>query len=275
MLIIAGPCVIESATQAIQIARRLAEMAGRLGVEIVYKSSFDKANRSSSLSPRGPGLETGLAILGEVQTMTGLRVITDVHECEQVEAVAEVSDIIQIPAFLCRQTDLVQAAVRTGKPVMIKKGQFLSPQEMGNIVAKAQAAAPTGILDPQSLMLCERGTSFGYGDLVVDMRSLEIMRDLGFPVIFDATHSVQRPGARGHSSGGDRQLVPALARAAAAVGIDGLFIETHPDPERALSDPATMWPLDQLEGLLEQVLAVDLAAHGPRNPARRLRAQLG
>lgn len=262
MKIFAGPCVIESETQAVFVAQKLAAMGSRLGVEIIYKSSFDKANRSSEKSARGPGLEDGLAILAEIKAVTGLRIITDIHEADQAEIVAQTADIIQIPAFLCRQTDLLQAAVRTGRPVLVKKGQFLSPQEMAAIVGKAKAAAPNGELGPQSLMLCERGTSFGYNDLVVDMRSLEIMRGFGFPVIFDATHSVQRPGANisetGETqSGGNRQMIPALARAAAAVGIDGLFIETHPDPENAKSDAASVWPLGDLEQLLSDVLAID------------------
>jgi 2-dehydro-3-deoxyphosphooctonate aldolase (KDO 8-P synthase) len=256
MRVFAGPCVIENEVQALHVARHLAAAAGRLGVEIVYKSSFDKANRSSAASARGPGLERGLEILAEVKALTGLRVLTDVHETAQVERAAEVVDILQVPAFLCRQTDLLQAAVRTGRPVLVKKGQFVSPRDMKNIVAKAQAAFGGASLPYESLMLCERGTSFGYNDLVVDMRSLEIMRGFGHPVIFDATHAAQRPGADGHCSGGDRAMVPVLARAAAAVGIDGLFVETHPDPARAQSDAATAWPLAEFELLIEDVLAI-------------------
>jgi 2-dehydro-3-deoxyphosphooctonate aldolase (KDO 8-P synthase) len=268
MLVFAGPCVIESEVQALHVARHLAAVAGRAGVEIVYKSSFDKANRSSAASPRGPGMERGLEILAEVKTLTGLRVLTDIHETAQAGPVSEVADILQIPAFLCRQTDLLQAAVQTGRPVLVKKGQFMSPHDMKNIVVKAEAALGGAALPYESLMLCERGTSFGYNELVVDMRSLEIMRQFGHPIVFDATHAVQRPGAQGQSSGGDRALIPALARAAAAVGIDGLFLETHPDPARALSDPATAWPLAEFEALIEDVLAIHrlVRRSGDANP---------
>jgi 2-dehydro-3-deoxyphosphooctonate aldolase (KDO 8-P synthase) len=268
MLVFAGPCVIESEVQALHVARHLAAVAGRGGVEIVYKSSFDKANRSSAASPRGPGMERGLEILAEVKTLTGLRVLTDIHETAQAGPVSEVADILQIPAFLCRQTDLLQAAVQTGRPVLVKKGQFMSPHDMKNIVVKAEAALGGAALPYESLMLCERGTSFGYNELVVDMRSLEIMRQFGHPIVFDATHAVQRPGAQGQSSGGDRALIPALARAAAAVGIDGLFLETHPDPARALSDPATAWPLAEFEALIEDVLAIHrlVRRSGDANP---------
>jgi 2-dehydro-3-deoxyphosphooctonate aldolase (KDO 8-P synthase) len=256
MRVFAGPCVIENEVQALHVARHLAGVAARAGVEIVYKSSFDKANRSSPLSPRGPGLERGLAILAEVKALTGLRVLTDVHETTQVEPAAQVADILQVPAFLCRQTDLLQAAIRSGRPVLVKKGQFMAPRDMANIVAKAEAALGGAPLAYDSLLLCERGTSFGYNDLVVDMRGLEIMRGLGHPVIFDATHAAQRPGGDRHCSGGDRAMVPVLARAAAAAGIDGLFVETHPDPARAQSDAATAWPLAEFEGLIEDVLAI-------------------
>jgi 2-dehydro-3-deoxyphosphooctonate aldolase (KDO 8-P synthase) len=268
MLVFAGPCVIESEVQALHVARHLAAVAGRAGVEIVYKSSFDKANRSSAASPRGPGMERGLEILAEVKALTGLRVLTDIHETAQAGPVSEVADILQIPAFLCRQTDLLQAAVQTGRPVLVKKGQFMSPHDMKNIVVKAEAALGGAALPYESLMLCERGTSFGYNELVVDMRSLEIMRQFGHPIVFDATHAVQRPGAQGQSSGGDRALIPALARAAAAVGIDGLFLETHPDPARALSDPATAWPLAEFEALIEDVLAIHrlVRRSGDANP---------
>jgi 2-dehydro-3-deoxyphosphooctonate aldolase (KDO 8-P synthase) len=268
MLVFAGPCVIESEVQALHVARHLAAVAGRAGVEIVYKSSFDKANRSSAASPRGPGMERGLEILAEVKTLTGLRVLTDIHETAQAGPVSEVADILQIPAILCRQTDLLQAAVQTGRPVLVKKGQFMSPHDMKNIVVKAEAALGGAALPYESLMLCERGTSFGYNELVVDMRSLEIMRQFGHPIVFDATHAVQRPGAQGQSSGGDRALIPALARAAAAVGIDGLFLETHPDPARALSDPATAWPLAEFEALIEDVLAIHrlVRRSGDANP---------
>jgi 2-dehydro-3-deoxyphosphooctonate aldolase (KDO 8-P synthase) len=256
MRVFAGPCVIENEVLALHVARHLAAVAGRVGVEIVYKSSFDKANRSSAASPRGPGLERGLEILAEVKALTGLRVVTEVHETAQVEPAARVADILQVPAFLCRQTDLLQAAVRSGRPVLVKKGQFMAPRDMENIVAKAEAAMGGARLPYDALLLCERGSSFGYNDLVVDMRGLEILRGLGHPVIFDATHAAQRPGGDGHCSGGDRAMVPVLARAAAAAGIDGLFIETHPDPARAQSDAATAWPLAEFEALIKDVLAI-------------------
>ena len=257
MQVFAGPCVIEDRDHAILVASELAKIAERLDLEITYKSSFDKANRSSALSARGPGLEEGLAILAEVKAETGLRVLTDIHETDQAAAAAEIVDILQIPAFLCRQTDLLQAAVRTGRPVLVKKGQFLSAHDMGNIVGKAHSAMEGAELPLDRLLLCERGTSFGYNELIVDMRSLEVMRRFGHPVIFDATHAVQRPGALGQASGGDREMVPVLARAAAAAGIDGLFIETHPDPRNAKSDAATVWPLDRLEHLLRDITAID------------------
>lgn len=256
-----GPCVIESEIHAIGIGLKLADMAARLGVEVTFKASFDKANRSSARSPRGPGLGRGLDILQRVRQETGLRILTDVHETEQVSAAASAVDVLQIPAFLCRQTDLLQAAVTSGRPVLVKKGQFMSPAEMANVVDKARAAVPHGELPRERLMLCERGTTFGYNDLVVDMRGLVQMREFGHPVVFDATHAVQRPGAAGLSSGGDREMVPALARAAAAVGVDAIFIETHPDPARALSDSATVWPLDRLEPLLAELIAIDRLIH--------------
>lgn len=262
MHFILGPCVIESELHALGVARRLASLGRKLGVELTYKSSFDKANRSSASSPRGPGLEDGLAILAEVKGECGLPILTDVHECAQVDRVAEVADIIQIPAFLCRQTDLLQAAIATGKQVLVKKGQFMSPAEMAGVVEKARSAAPGGYLPEHGLLLCERGTSFGYNELVVDMRGLAQMAELGHPVVFDCTHSVQRPGANGKTSGGDREMVPVLARAAAAVGVDAMFIETHPDPARAHSDAATAWPLDRLESLMLEILAIDAVRQG-------------
>ena len=257
MQIIAGPCVIESERLALGVAAELASIADRLGVEVVYKSSFDKANRTSVRSYRGPGFDEGLAILDKVRSESGLRTITDVHETAQIEAVSQAVDMLQIPAFLCRQTDLLQAAIETGKRVLAKKGQFMAPEEMAHVVQKAQARLGDGPQVGERLILCERGSSFGYGDLVVDMRSLEIMRDFGCPVFFDASHSVQKPAAGNNCTVGDREMTPVLARAAAAAGIDGLFIETHPDPDLALSDAATVWPLDRLEVLLEQVLEID------------------
>jgi 2-dehydro-3-deoxyphosphooctonate aldolase (KDO 8-P synthase) len=255
--VIAGPCVVESLDLALRTGDVLAEMAERLGISFVYKSSFDKANRSAEGSQRGPGLEEGLSILARVKAETGLSILTDVHETVQVSAAAEVADVIQIPAFLARQTDLLQAAAATGCYVNIKKGQFMAPADMHNAIGKAAAALPSGSNIQDKVWLCERGTSFGYHDLVVDMRGLSIMRETGCKVIFDASHSVQRPSGMGNRSGGDREAIPALARAAVAVGIDGLFIETHPEPENAHSDAATVWPLDRLEGLLRNLLSID------------------
>ncbi len=255
--LIAGPCVIESETMALATAERLAAIAGRLGLFAIYKSSFDKANRSSGRSFRGLGMEQGLRILEKVRAETGLPVLTDVHGEEQVAAVAEVADVLQTPALLARQTDFIAAVAASGKPVNIKKGQFMAPGDMGNVVAKARdAAAAAGVADP-ALLVCERGVSFGYNNLVSDMRSLVILRETGCPVVFDATHSVQLPGAQGDSSGGESRFVPALARAAVAVGVAGLFMETHPDPANALSDGPNAVPLDRLEGLLETLVAID------------------
>jgi 2-dehydro-3-deoxyphosphooctonate aldolase (KDO 8-P synthase) len=260
MFVIAGPCVIESEDHALRTAEVLAGIAGRLGLRLIYKSSFDKANRSSAVSPRGPGLDQGLAILSKVRAATGLEVLTDVHETAQIAAVAQAVDVLQVPAFLSRQTDLIQAAVRAGKPVQVKKGQFMAPEDMAHVVAKAAAVLPASAAPGEHLWLCERGTSFGYRDLVADMRGLEVMRSYGCPVVFDASHAVQQPGAAGQTSGGQRHLIPVLARAAVAAGIDGLFIETHPDPAKALSDAATVWPLDRLEAMLAGLLAIDAAA---------------
>ena len=262
MLVIAGPCAIEGEAHALAVAGRLAAIAGRLGLRLVYKSSFDKANRSSGSAPRGPGLDEGLRILEKVRSETGLPVLTDVHETAQVAAAAQAVDVLQIPAFLARQTDLLQAAVASGRPVNVKKGQFMAPSDMAQVVAKAAAVLPAGTPVAERLLLCERGTSFGYHDLVVDMRALAEMRALGCPVIFDATHSVQQPGALGGASGGRRDMVPVLARAATAAGIDGLFVETHPDPERALSDAATAWPLDRFEELVAGLQRIDTAVRG-------------
>jgi 2-dehydro-3-deoxyphosphooctonate aldolase (KDO 8-P synthase) len=256
-LIIAGPCVIEDEAMALSTAMTLRQIANDLGVSIVYKSSFDKANRSAFHSQRGPGLEKGLDILMKVKRETGLAVLTDVHEADQVKAVAEVADIIQIPAFLSRQTDLIAAAVKSGRHVNIKKGQFMAPDDMVQVVGKAAGALDGDMaLAKERVILCERGTSFGYHNLVVDMAGFATMRATGCRVIFDASHAVQRPSALGSVSGGNRSAIPALARAAAATGIDGVFIETHPSPNDAHSDAATVWPLDQLKPLLADVLAV-------------------
>ena len=251
LFLIAGPCVIESEQLALDTAGRLKEMAGRLGVPFIYKSSFDKANRSSGQSFRGPGLEEGLKILETVKREIGVPVLTDVHEYTPLEQVAAVVDVLQTPAFLCRQTDFIQNVARQGRPVNIKKGQFLAPGDMLNVVAKARAAGNGQI------MVCERGASFGYNNLVSDMRALMVMRATGCPVVFDATHSVQLPGGRGDASGGRREFVPVLARAAVAAGVAGLFMETHPDPDKALSDGPNAWPLDRMESLIATVKALD------------------
>ncbi len=254
--LIAGPCVIESEALCLSIAERLQAIGARLGMPVIFKASFDKANRTSVSGFRGHGMEEGLRVLEKVRRETGLPVLTDVHLPDQIAAVAEVVDMLQTPAFLARQTDLIMAAAGSGKPVNIKKAQFMAPQDMAAVLGKARAAARgTGIDTPQ-IMLCERGSSFGYNNLVVDMRSLVIMRELGAPVVFDATHSVQLPGGGGDRSLGQRQFVEPLARAAAAVGVDGFFMETHPDPDIALSDGPNMVPLDQLEGLLGRIVAI-------------------
>jgi 2-dehydro-3-deoxyphosphooctonate aldolase (KDO 8-P synthase) len=252
LFLIAGPCVIESRELALDSAGRLKEITDRLGIPFIYKSSFDKANRSSYQSFRGPGMEEGLDILREVRERIGVPVLTDVHDVEQIEAVAAAVDVLQTPAFLCRQTDFIQAVVAAGKPVNIKKGQFLAPGDMKNVVDKAAAAGGR-----ERVMVCERGASFGYNNLVSDMRSLAIMRDTGCPVVFDATHSVQLPGGQGASSGGQREFVPVLARAAVAAGVSGLFMETHPDPDKALSDGPNAWPLGKMEMLLESLREID------------------
>jgi len=250
LLLIAGPCVIESRGQCIRLASRLKEIAAEAGLPFVFKASFDKANRSSVESYRGPGLERGLAILGEVKARCGVAILTDIHETHQAEPAAAVADVLQIPAFLCRQTDLIQAAAATGRAVNLKKGQFLAPEDMRHGVEKALAAGAS------RLLLTERGTSFGYRNLVVDLRSLAILRGLGWPVIFDATHSVQLPGAAGKASGGQREFVPLLARGAAAAGIDGLFVEVAFDPAKAKSDAANSLPVRELPALLETVKAI-------------------
>jgi 2-dehydro-3-deoxyphosphooctonate aldolase (KDO 8-P synthase) len=257
LFFIAGPCVIETEALALDIAERLRAMAERLGVLLIYKSSFDKANRSSGNSFRGPGIEEGLRILEKVRDETGLPVLTDVHAEDQVKAVAEVVDVLQTPAFLARQTDFIAAVAASGKPVNIKKAQFLAPGDMVHVVNKARAAAAAAGVPTDNFLVCERGASFGYNNLVSDMRSLAIMQQTGCPVVFDATHSVQLPGGQGDRSGGQREFVPVLARAAVGAGISGLFMETHPDPDQALSDGPNSWPLDQLEPLLERLVAID------------------
>ncbi|TRZ58077.1 MAG: 3-deoxy-8-phosphooctulonate synthase [Rhodocyclaceae bacterium] len=253
LFLIAGPCVIESRQLALDTAGQLKEICASLGIPFIYKSSFDKANRSSGLSPRGPGMEQGLAILAEVRRQIGVPVLTDVHNESEIAAVAAVVDVLQTPAFLCRQTDFIEAVACCGKPVNIKKGQFLAPGDMRHVVAKAKHA--NGGAD--NILVCERGASFGYNNLVSDMRSLAILRETGCPVVFDATHSVQLPGGQGSTSGGQREFVPVLARAAVAVGISGLFMETHPDPEHALSDGPNAWPLGKMRALLENLRDID------------------
>lgn len=257
LFFIAGPCVIESEAHALGVAARLRAIAERLGVLLIYKSSFDKANRSSGTSFRGPGLEQGLRILEKVRTETGLPVLTDVHGEDQVRAVADVADVLQTPAFLARQTDFIAAVAACGKPVNIKKAQFMAPGDMSHVVAKARAAARAAGVADDAFMVCERGASFGYNNLVSDMRSIAIMAETGCPVVYDATHSVQLPGGQGDRSGGQREFVPLLARAAVAAGVSGLFVETHPDPDHAFSDGPNSWPLDRLEPLLERLLAID------------------
>ncbi len=254
LFLIAGPCVVESEQLQIDVAGRLREMTAALGIPFVFKSSYDKANRSSHASFRGPGMDEGLRILAEVRRQVGVPVLTDVHEEGEIATVASVVDVLQTPAFLCRQTDFIQAVARAGRPVNIKKGQFLAPDDMKQVVAKAKAASGA-----DNLMVCERGASFGYHNLVSDMRSLAIMRDTGCPVVFDATHSVQLPGGQGTSSGGQREFVPVLARAAVAAGVAGLFMETHPDPAKALSDGPNAWPLPRMRQLLETLVELDAA----------------
>jgi 2-dehydro-3-deoxyphosphooctonate aldolase (KDO 8-P synthase) len=253
LFLIAGPCVIESREMALDTAASLRDICRKLGLNFIYKSSYDKANRSSGKSFRGLGMDQGLDILAEVKKQVGVPVLTDVHAEHEVAAVAAVVDVLQTPAFLCRQTDFIQACAASGKPVNIKKGQFMAPGDMKQVVLKAREA--NGGAD--SIMVCERGASFGYNNLVSDMRSLAIMRETGCPVVFDATHSVQLPGGQGDRSGGQREFVPVLARAAVAVGVSGLFMETHPDPAKALSDGPNAWPLGQMAALLEQLMELD------------------
>ena len=253
LFLIAGPCVIESESLALDTAGQLKEITARLGIPFIYKSSFDKANRSSHQSYRGPGLEEGLKILETVKTQIGVPVLTDVHEYTPLHEVAAVADVLQTPAFLCRQTDFIENVARQGRPVNIKKGQFLAPWDMRNVVTKARMAGN------DHLLVCERGVSFGYNNLVSDMRALAVMRATGCPVVFDATDSVQLPGGQGNASGGQREFVPVLARAAVAVGVAGVFMETHPDPSKALSDGPNAWPLGKMRALLETMLELDAA----------------
>jgi len=255
--LIAGPCVVESEQLQLDVAGHLKEITAELGIPFIFKSSYDKANRSSGTSFRGPGMEQGLEILAKVKKELGVPVLTDVHNEAEIAAVAAVVDVLQTPAFLCRQTDFIRAVAQSGKPVNIKKGQFLAPHDMKNVIQKARDAARDAGLDPDRFMACERGASFGYNNLVSDMRSLAIMRETNAPVVFDATHSVQLPGGMGTSSGGERQFVPVLARAAVAVGVSGLFMETHPDPAKALCDGPNAVPLKHMRALLEQLLALD------------------
>lgn len=251
LFLIAGPCVIESEALAIETAGMLKEICYSLSIPFIYKSSFDKANRTSASSYRGPGIEAGLKILDQVKTQLSVPVLTDVHEDTPLNEVASVVDVLQTPAFLCRQTNFIQRVAATNKPVNIKKGQFLAPWEMKHVVQKAK------LTGNDAIMVCERGTSFGYNNLVSDMRSLSIMRETGCPVVYDATHSVQLPGGRECVSGGQREFIPSLARAAVATGIAGIFMETHPDPDKALSDGPNSWPLDKMKSLVETLIAID------------------
>jgi len=255
--LIAGPCVIESEALQLRTAERLKAIAEKLGIFFIFKSSFDKANRSSDKSFRGPGMDEGLKVLEKVRDALGVPVLTDVHDIPQIKPVAEVVDVLQTPAFLARQTDFIHAVAASGKPVNIKKAQFMAPHDMKNVVDKAKNAAQAAGINEETIMVCERGTSFGYNNLVSDMRGLAIMRETGCPVVFDATHSVQLPGGQGTSSGGQREHVPVLARAAVASGVSGLFMETHPDPANALSDGPNAWPLDRMEALLTTLVAID------------------
>ncbi|VVD98946.1 2-dehydro-3-deoxyphosphooctonate aldolase [Pandoraea iniqua] len=257
--LIAGTCVVESEQMTIDVAGQLKEITGALGIPFIYKSSFDKANRSSGRSFRGPGREAGLKILEEVRRQLGVPVLTDVHTEEDVAVAAPIVDVLQTPAFLCRQTDFIRACAQSGKPVNIKKGQFLAPHDMINVIDKARDAAREAGLPDDVFMACERGVSFGYNNLVSDMRSLAIMRETGAPVVFDATHSVQLPGGQGTSSGGQREFVPVLSRAAVAVGVSGLFMETHPDPAKALSDGPNAVPLGRMRELLTTLKTIDAA----------------
>ena len=265
LFLVAGPCVVESETLQVDVAGRLKSICAELRIPFLFKSSYDKANRSSHASFRGPGIDEGLRILSEVRRQVGVPVLTDVHAVDELEAVVTVVDVLQTPAFLCRQTDFIQAVARTGKPVNIKKGQFLAPEDMLQVVAKAKTASGA-----DNIMVCERGASFGYHNLVSDMRSLAIMRATGCPVVFDATHSVQLPGGQGTSSGGQREFVPVLARAAVAAGVAGVFMETHPDPSKALSDGPNAWPLDRMRALLETLKELDASVKRAGFPEQEL-----
>ena len=267
LFLIAGPCVVESRQLQVDVAGELKAICASLAIPFIFKSSYDKANRSSHASFRGPGMEEGLRILDEVRRQVDVPVLTDVHTVDEIKAVASVVDALQTPAFLCRQTDFIQAVASAGKPVNIKKGQFLAPDDMRQVVAKARAASGA-----DNIMVCERGASFGYHNLVSDMRSLAIMRDTGCPVVFDATHSVQLPGGQGTSSGGQREFVPVLARAAVAAGVAGVFMETHPQPEKALSDGPNAWPLALMRGLLETLVELDAAVKRHEFPEQALLA---
>jgi 2-dehydro-3-deoxyphosphooctonate aldolase (KDO 8-P synthase) len=255
--LIAGPCVVESEELQLRTAEKLKTITGKLGVHFIFKSSFDKANRSSDKSFRGPGMDEGLRVLEKVRDALGVPILTDVHDIPQIAPVAEVVDVLQTPAFLARQTDFIHAVAASGKPVNIKKAQFMAPHDMVNVVDKARHAAQSAGINEETIMVCERGVSFGYNNLVSDMRSLSIMRETGCPVVFDATHSVQLPGGQGTSSGGQREFVPVLARAAVATGVSGLFMETHPDPANAKSDGPNAWPLDRMESLLTTLAELD------------------
>ena len=257
LFLIAGPCVVESEELQLRTAERLKAITDKLGILLIFKSSFDKANRSSDKSFRGPGMDEGLRILEKVRAELGLPILTDVHDIPQIRPVAEVVDVLQTPAFLARQTDFIHAVAASGKPVNIKKAQFMAPHDMTNVVDKARNAARAGGVNDATIMVCERGVTFGYNNLVSDMRSLAIMRETGCPVVFDATHSVQLPGGQGTSSGGQREFVPVLARAAVATGVAGLFMETHPDPAKALSDGPNAVPLKHMKALLETLMALD------------------
>ena len=265
--LIAGPCVVESRQLQMDVAGELKQICADLGIPFIFKSSYDKANRSSHASFRGPGMDEGLRILDDVRRHVAVPVLTDVHAEDEIATAASVVDVLQTPAFLCRQTDFIQAVASAGKPVNIKKGQFLAPEDMRQVVAKAKAASGT-----DNVLVCERGASFGYHNLVSDMRALAIMRDTGCPVVFDATHSVQLPGGKGTSSGGQREFVPVLARAAVAAGVAGLFMETHPDPEVALSDGPNAWPLGQMRALLETLKGLDAVVKQSGFPEQRLMA---
>ena len=262
IFLMAGPCVIESEEMVMEIAREMKSICDGLGIHYIFKASFDKANRTSVSSFRGPGMQKGLEILARVRETVGVPVVTDVHNEAQVTEVAKYVDVLQTPAFLCRQTDFICACARTGKPVNIKKGQFLAPHDMVNVIEKARAAAREAGVNEDNFMCCERGASFGYGNLVSDMRSLAIMRETGTPVVFDATHSVQLPGGNGTSSGGNRAFVPVLSRAAVAVGVSGLFMEPHPDPACAKSDGPNMVPLSRMRELLSSLVAIDKVVKG-------------